>query len=120
MSAPLIKLSIEARGVGRYVANVRLWRLDDLAGDFEEYAIRLDDIASLRVQLDNAADELVHRLWQDAVCGDCDRCQNTRMVDQAKPTDRMTNGGYHCPVCQPKLLTATAARRAGHPPAVDR
>ena len=97
-----VSVSIEDRMVGPYTARMRVVP-DVLAGDSVEYEINLSTIRSIRQHLDNAERSLMRRQIMDAVCGDCETCQNLRTVKVEKHGRPWTDS---CPVCTPKIKQA--------------
>lgn len=99
-------LSVEADPLGPYQATITV---RDLDGSHEPVDVKVsaDDLESLMHNLHLALARLRRRQTTDAVCGDCERCQNARLV-------RIHREGYHhpelvhCPVCRPKIVAATS------------
>lgn len=106
-------LYLEAKPLGDYVAQCRMVP-DTLKPDEEVlFALDLKRLFTLRQHIDVAIDRILDRQISDAICGDCDLCKNTRMVDVGKNGRPWTE---HCPACHPKLEAAQRAFAEGRPP----
>lgn len=106
-------LSAEARGIGEYVADFRLFDHSDHEAEPLAFSLDLRGLETLRTHIDVAMDRLRERQLSDAVCGPCELCDNTRMI----VTERHGSPwNEHCPTCRPRLDAANAALKAGRPP----
>lgn len=100
----LSRVRAEDVPIGPYV--VELTGQDNIHDTFE-HAISVEVAESLVDHLQRAIKMLRRRQTVDAVCGDCEKCGNVRMVDDP-PSHVQTTGQWlvHCPVCRPKIEEA--------------
>jgi hypothetical protein len=108
-----VAISAEARPLGEYVADLRIRFHHDMETEALRVAMDLKDIEHLQQHLVNVHQALTDRQLADAICGDCETCQNVRMVDREKSNGRVSPRGFHCPVCKPKLDAAREVLKHG-------
>jgi phage FluMu protein Com len=111
----VMSVSIEDNMLGAYVATMQVTHWKDGKAERIRYQVPLNELRSMRLHLDNAIDGLHMRKIDDAICGDCQRCGNTRMVQ----VERHGRGDWteHCPICGPKL---NAFHSKANNPTVDK